>query len=45
MTVLQPVPRQMQIDNGALVVAIAMPRKPWGPQDFLAAPPSAGSGW
>jgi hypothetical protein len=45
MTVLQPVPRQMQIDNGALAVAIAMRRTRRGPQDVLTAPTSAGCGW
>jgi hypothetical protein len=37
MTVLQSVPRQMQIDNGALA-AIAKRRTRWGPQDVLTAP-------
>jgi hypothetical protein len=45
MTVLQPVPRQMEIDNGAMAVAIAMRRKRWGPKDVLTAPTCAGCGW
>jgi hypothetical protein len=44
MTVLQLVPRQMKIDNGALA-AIAMRRTRWGPQDVLTAPTCAGCGW
>jgi hypothetical protein len=32
MTVLQLVPRQMHVDNGALAVAIAMRRTRWGPR-------------
>jgi hypothetical protein len=45
MTVLQPVPRQMEIDNGAMAVAIAMRRTRWGPKDVLTVPPCAGCGW
>jgi hypothetical protein len=38
MTVLQLVPRQTQVDNGALAAAIAMRRPLWGPQNVLTAP-------
>jgi hypothetical protein len=38
MTVLQLVPRQTYVDNGALAAAIAMRRTRWGPQDVLTAP-------
>jgi hypothetical protein len=45
MTVLQLVPRQMHVDNGALA-AIAMRRTRWGPQDVLTAPTcSLWCGW
>ena len=45
MTVLQPVPRQLEIDNGAMAVAIAMRRTRWGPKDVLTAPTCAGYRW
>jgi hypothetical protein len=45
MTGLQSVPRQMQVDNGAMAVAIAMRRTRWGPQGVLTAPPCAGGAW
>ena len=38
MTVVQRVPRRMQVNNGALVIAIARGRTRWGPQDVLTAP-------
>jgi hypothetical protein len=44
MTVVQPVPRRMQVNNGALVIAIARGRTRWGPQDVLTAPTCVGCG-
>jgi hypothetical protein len=45
MTVLRCVPRQSQVGNCGLAVAIAMRRKRRGRQDVLTAPACAGSGW
>jgi hypothetical protein len=45
MTVLRRVPRQSQVCNCGLAVAIAMRRKRRGRQDVLTAPTCAGSGW
>jgi hypothetical protein len=43
--VLRRVPRQSQVCDGGLAVAIAMRRKRWGRQDVLSAPTCAGCGW
>jgi hypothetical protein len=45
MTILQPVLRQMQIDNGGLAITIAMCGTRWGARDVLTAPTCAGCGW